>query len=164
MGRAYRRLLETLAAIAALLLGAMALAVSADVVLRNVGLGAAPWILELSEYVLPLATFLIAPSLLLRGEHIRLDALLRALPAPAARGLDVAVNALGLAISGVLFLYGVRAALDSARQGAMIFKSVVFPEWWLYAPFSVCFALLAIEFVRRVVVRETAAPSAGPRA
>jgi TRAP-type C4-dicarboxylate transport system permease small subunit len=162
VGRVYRRLLQALAATAALLLGAMAIAVCADVVLRNLGLGAAPWILELSEYILPLATFLTAPWLLLRGEHIRLDIVLHALPPRAARGMEVAVSALGAAICGVLLVYGVRTALDSAAHGAKVFKSVVFPEWWLYAPFAACFALLAIEFLRRMLVRGNA--DADPRA
>jgi TRAP-type C4-dicarboxylate transport system permease small subunit len=39
---------------------------------------------------------------------------------------------------------------SSAQQGSLIIKSVVFPEWWLYAPVPVCFAFLAIEFVRRL--------------
>ena len=164
MGRAYRLLLEGMATLAALLLAATALAVTGDVVARNVGLGATPWILEVSEYVLPLATFLVAPWLLFRSEHVRIDLLLLVLPTKVSRALEVTVNALGLAISSVLVIYGVRAALDSARQGARVFKSVVFPEWWLYAPFALCFALLAIEFLRRLFVREAPAQAAGPRA
>jgi hypothetical protein len=35
----------------------------------------------------------------------------------------------------------------------MIFKSVVFPEWWLYTPVPLCFGLLAIEFLRRLAAR-----------
>ena len=35
----------------------------------------------------------------------------------------------------------------------MVFKSVVFPEWWLYAPVPLCFGLLAVEFVRRLAGR-----------
>ena len=163
MGRAYRLLLEGMATLAALLLAATALTVAADVVARNVGLGATPWIVEVSEYMLPLATFLVAPWLLLRGEHVRIDLLLWVLPARAARALDRTVNVLGLAISGVLLIYGVRTALDSQRHGARVFKSVVFPEWWLYAPFALCFALLAIEFLRRLFIREAPAQAAGPR-
>ena len=53
----------------------------------------------------------------------------------------------------VLVLYGVRTILNSAQQGAMVFKSVVFPEWWLYAPVPLCFGLLAVEFVRRLTGR-----------
>ena len=144
----YDRLLQGLAALAAVLLGASALAITVDVVGRNVGVGALPWILEVSEYVLPLATFLVAPWLLRRNEHVRLDILLRAWPR-----LGHVTNVIGLAVSAVLVLYGVRTILNSADQGAMVFKSVVFPEWWLYAPVPLCFGLLAVEFVRRLAGR-----------
>jgi TRAP-type C4-dicarboxylate transport system permease small subunit len=164
MGRAYRRTLEGAAAIAALILGAMAVAVTVDVLARNVGLGTLPWVLEVSEYCLPLATFLVAPWLLHRNEHVRLDILLRALPRARARALDVAANLVGLAISAVLVVYGVRTALDSARQGSMVLKSVVFPEWWLFVPVAVCFGLLAVEFVRRLAARRAPAFGAGPHA
>lgn len=164
MGRAYRRMLEALAAIAAVLLGATALAVTADVVARNVGLGTAPWILEASEYVLPLATFLVTPWLLVRGEHVRLDAMTRALPQRMARALDRFVSALGLAICGVLSLYGVRTALDSANTGGMVLKSLVFPEWWLYAPFALCFALLTLEFLYRLITGGSRPGGVGPQA
>ncbi len=144
----YDRLLQGLAALAAVLLGASALAITLDVVGRNVGVGTLPWILEVSEYVLPLATFLVAPWLLRRNEHVRLDILLRAWPR-----LGHVTNVIGLAVSAVLVLYGVRTILNSADQGAMVFKSVVFPEWWLYAPVPLCFALLGVEFVRRLAGR-----------
>jgi len=164
MERAYRRVLEGGAAIAALILGAMALAVTVDVLARNVGLGTLPWVLEVSEYCLPLATFLVAPWLLHRNEHVRLDMLLRALPRPQARALDVSANLIGLAISAVFVVYGVRATLDSARQGSMVYKSVVFPEWWLFVPVAACFGLLAVEFVRRLAARGAPAAGAGPHA
>jgi len=142
----YDRVLQGLAACAAVLLGASALAITLDVVGRNVGLGTVPWILEVSEYVLPLATFLVAPWLLRRNEHVRLDVLLRAWP-----WLNHVTNVIGLAVCAVLVLYGVRTILNSAQQGAMVFKSVVFPEWWLYAPVPLCFGLLAVEFARRLM-------------
>lgn len=148
MAHLYGAALKGLAAAAALLLGATALAITLDVLARNVGLGTVPWILEVSEYVLPLATFLVAPWLLNRNEHVRLDVLLPAFPF-----LGKAADVAGLAISAVLVVYGVRTIADSMRQGAMVLKSVVFPEWWLYAPVPVCFALLSIEFVRRLAPR-----------
>ena len=148
MRRLYARTLEWLAAVAAVLLGVTALAITLDVVARNIGLGTLPWILEVSEYVLPLATFLVAPWLLYRNEHVRLDILLNVWPK-----LGHLCNAIGLAVCVVLVIYGVRTILNSADQGAMIFKSVVFPEWWLYVPVPICFALLTIEFVRRMALR-----------
>jgi len=146
--RLYERSLEALAILAAVLLGLTAAAITLDVVARNVGLGTLPWILEVSEYVLPLATFLVAPWLLYRNQHVRLDVLLAKAP-----WLARASDGIGLLVSGVLVVYGVRTILNSAQQGAMVLKSVVFPEWWLYAPVPICFFLLSVEFVRRLTGR-----------
>jgi TRAP-type C4-dicarboxylate transport system permease small subunit len=149
VARAYGNLLNALAVVAAVLLGATAFAVTLDVVARNVGLGTLPWILEVSEYVLPVATFLVAPWLLYRNEHIRLDVLLGVWP-----WLRYVALLVGLAVSAVLVVYGVRTILNSAAQSSMVFKSVVFPEWWLYVPVPVCFGLLTIEFLRQLAARK----------
>ena len=53
-------------------------------VIRNFGFGGLPWSNEVSEYILYLVTLLSAPWLLRRGQHIRVDILLRALPARLA--------------------------------------------------------------------------------
>jgi TRAP-type C4-dicarboxylate transport system permease small subunit len=151
LGRAYRGLLHAGAVAAALLLGLLALLVTGDVLARNLGLGTLPWILEVSEYGLPLATFLVAPWLLYRNEHVRLDVLLTAVPPRLARTLDRFSDLVGLAVSAVFVVYGTRAVASSAQQGSLVIKSVVFPEWWLYAPVPVCFAILAVEFVRRMI-------------
>ena len=163
MVHAYRGLLHACAVIAALLLGVTALLVTGDVVARNVGLGTLPWILEVSEYVLPLATFLVAPWLLARNEHVRLDVLLTALPARLARTLAWVGDLMGLAVCTVFVVYGARAITSSAQQGSLVIKTIVFPEWWLYAPVPVCFGLLAIEFVRRLLGHGALAGS-GPHA
>jgi TRAP-type C4-dicarboxylate transport system permease small subunit len=153
IGRAYRWVLHAGAVVAALLLGALALLVAGDVVARNVGLGTVPWIIEVSEYSLPLATFLVAPWLLYRSEHVRLDTLITALPPAAGRLLERIADGVGLLICAVFVVYGAEAIASSAGQGSMVIKAIVFPEWWLYAPVPVCFALLAIEFVRRMLGR-----------
>jgi TRAP-type C4-dicarboxylate transport system permease small subunit len=150
IGRVYHAGLHAGAVASGLLLGAVALLVTGDVVARNVGLGTLPWILEVSEYSLPLATFLIAPWLLARSEHVRMDVVLTAVPPRVARGLELLADVLGLLVCLVFVVYGTKAAWDSAQQGSMVIKAVVFPEWWLYAPVPPCFALLAVEFARRM--------------
>ncbi len=161
---AYRLLVQALAWAAAALLGVTALAVTFDVVARNLGVGAFPWVLEASEFALPLATFGVAPWLLVRNEHVRLDILLQALPRAAGRAVDATANLLGLAICVVLSVYGVRTILNSAQQGAMVIKSLVFPEWWLYVPVPVCFVLLGLEFVRRLASGRLASADRQPGA
>lgn len=161
--RAYRELLHAGAVAAALLLGVLALLVTADVVARNLGWGTLPWILEVSEYCLPLVTFLVAPWLLSRSEHVRVDVLLATLPRQVARALDLAADAAGFAVCAVFVVYGVKAITRSAQQGSLVMKSIVFPEWWLFAPVPVSFAFLAIEFLRRLSAREPLT-GAGPHA
>ena len=153
LGRAYRGLLHAGAVTAALLLGVVAALVTLDVVARNLGLGTLPWIIEVSEYSLPLATFLIAPWLLHQGQHVALDVVVAALPPAWARALDRLGNTIGLAVSLVFVVFGARTIAASAAQGSMVIKAIVFPEWWLYAPVPVCFALLAVEFARRLAGR-----------
>jgi TRAP-type C4-dicarboxylate transport system permease small subunit len=151
--RAYLGVLHAGAVAAALLLGALALLVTVDVVARNLGWGTLPWILEVSEYCLPLATFLVAPWLLARGEHVRVDVLVTLLPRRIARAIERAADAAGFALSTVFVVYGIRAITSSAQQGSLVMKSIVFPEWWLFAPVPVSFAFLAVEFLRRLLAR-----------
>jgi TRAP-type transport system small permease protein len=148
--RAYGLFLQALAGAAALLLGVMALLVTLDVVMRNVGLGTIAWVNEVSEYSLPVATLLIAPWLLHRNEHVRLDVLLTAVPRGASRWLQKFCDVIGIAICAVFVWYSVRLIFDSARIGSMMVKTLAIPEWWQYALVPVCFSLLAVEFARRL--------------
>ena len=81
---AYGKLLEGLALVACALIFGMTLMICADVLLRNVriipGLAGLEWSNEISEAMLYLITMLTAPWLLRRGQHIRVDIVLRAVP------------------------------------------------------------------------------------
>jgi TRAP-type C4-dicarboxylate transport system permease small subunit len=143
-------MLQGLASVAAILLGVMALLVTLDVVMRNVGLGTIAWVNEVSEYSLPVATLLIAPWLLYRNEHVRLDVLLHAVPGKLSRVLERSCDVLGIAICAVFVWYSIRLILDSSRISSMMVKTLAIPEWWQYALVPVCFSLLAVEFARRL--------------
>ena len=142
--------MQVLAGAAAIILGAMAVLVTLDVVLRNVGLGTIAWVNEVSEYSLPVATLLVAPWLLHRNEHVRLDVLLVSLPANAARLLEKTCDGLGIAICAVFVWYSIRLIHDSSRIGSMVVKTLAIPEWWQYALVPLSFSLLAVEFARRL--------------
>jgi TRAP-type C4-dicarboxylate transport system permease small subunit len=83
LSHAWGKVLEAFALAACALLGAMALMICADVLLRNValipGVDGLPWSNELSETTLYLVTMLAAPWLLREGKHIRVDIVLRAI-------------------------------------------------------------------------------------
>jgi TRAP-type transport system small permease protein len=144
------RLLDGMMAAAGLLLLFMTVMIGADVLLRNIGLGGVPPSNELSEDILYLVTLLAAPGLLRRGQHIRIDIVLQALPPRIAWLLEWVGDILGLACCLVFVWYGASVAAASFFDGAVSIKTLVLPEWWLLAPMPIAFALLALEFVFRM--------------
>jgi TRAP-type C4-dicarboxylate transport system permease small subunit len=115
------------------------------------GLPSLVWVNEITEYALPIATLAAAPWLMWRNQHVRLDLLGAVLSTSSQRRVDRVASLLGLVISLVMVWYAVRMLLDSRQAGSLVMKALVFPEWWLYVPVPIGFALLALECGRRVL-------------
>jgi TRAP-type C4-dicarboxylate transport system permease small subunit len=151
---AYGKLLEALALVACALVFGMTLMICADVLLRNVriipGVAGLEWSNEISEAMLYLVTMLTAPWLLRRGQHIRVDIVLRSVPRKAGWLLEWLADALGLACSLAIAYYGARAALASFKAGSVSIKTLVTPEWWLLSVLPVAFLALSIEMLFRM--------------
>jgi TRAP-type C4-dicarboxylate transport system permease small subunit len=162
LAQAYGRLLDGMLLAACLVLLGMTFLIGLDVLLRNVGAGGVPPSNELSEYGLYLTTILAAPALLRRGQHIRIDIVLRMLPPRVAWLLEWLGDAVGIVCSLFFVWYGVRVTLASYAAGSMSIKTIIFPEWWILAPLPLCFLMVAIEFVFRM--RVLALSERAPRA
>jgi TRAP-type C4-dicarboxylate transport system permease small subunit len=162
---AYGRLLAGLALAGCAVLLLMMLVICADVFLRNVrvvpGMLGVPWANEVTEYALYLITMLSAPWLLRQGLHIRIDVLLRAIPARAAWGFEWIADLIALACCAVIAFYGLKAVLSSQAIGGTVVKVLSVPEWWLLAPLPVAFLLLAVEVLFRM--QRLYAGERGPR-
>ena len=161
----FGRLLEVLAIIACGLIFIMMMMICIDVLLRNVALipsmRGLEWSNDLTEAMLYLITMLAAPWLLRRGQHIRVDILLRVIPKRLAWYCEWITDVLALICCLVMVLYGSHMALASYTAGALTIKSLVTPEWWLLVPLPAAFALLAVEVgfrMRRLLLGEQ-----GPR-
>jgi TRAP-type transport system small permease protein len=154
LAAAYGRLLEALALLGAILILLMTLMICADVLLRNLriipGLAGLAWSNEISEGMLYVITMLTAPWLLRRGQHIRVDIVLRAVPPPLGWAFEWLADLLGLGCCLAIAYYGARAAYASYASGALSIKTLVTPEWWLLAVLPVAFLALAIEMALRM--------------
>lgn len=150
----YALLMRACGAGAAMVIGVITLLVSYDVIARNLGFGSLPWVLEATEYALPLATLLAAPWLMYSNQHIRLDLIESLLSGGGKAIVGRIASAIGFVVSAVLSWYAIAALLDAKRAGAVVLKSLVFPEWWLFIPVPFAFALLAVECARRVLSRQ----------
>jgi TRAP-type transport system small permease protein len=162
---AYGKLLEALALAACALIFAMTLMICADVLLRNVriipGLAGLEWANEISEAMLYLVAMLTAPWLLRRGQHIRVDIILRAVPKPVGWIFEWIVDVLGLVCCIAIAYYGARAALASFMAGSVSIKTLVTPEWWLLSALPLAFVALSIEMLLRM--RRLALAERAPR-
>jgi TRAP-type C4-dicarboxylate transport system permease small subunit len=151
---AYGRLLEILALIACALIFGMTLMICADVLLRNVrvvpGVAGLEWANEISEAMLYLVTLLTAPWLMRKGQHIRVDIVLRAVPKPLGWTFEWLVDTLAMGCCAVIAYYGARAALASWQAGSMSIKTLITPEWWLLSVLPVAFVALTIEMLFRM--------------
>ena len=163
---AFGRALAALALLGCALLFAMMVVIVGDVLLRNVAVPGLPrglsWSNEVSEFLLYVITLCVAPWLLRQGQHIRVDILLRALPARVAWSLEWLGDAIGLVTCAVMAWFASQAAWASYKAGALNIKTLVTPEWWWLSPLPVVFVLLAIEMVFRM--QRLARSERGPRA
>ncbi len=146
----YARLLNACGTLAGLIFATMAVLVSTDVLIRNLGIGNFPWVIEVVEYALFVATFMATPWVLHEAAHVRVDLLVTSVPPRIARSMELAMDATGLAICLTFLYYGFAAALDAYRIGSLIFKELIVAEWWLLAVIPASMLLLAIEFLRRL--------------
>ena len=161
LSRGYGQLLEALMLVAAILVLAMTLMIGTDVLLRNMGGDGVAWSNEVSEYILYLVTLLSAPWLLRKGQHIRVDIVLRAVPKRSAYVMEWMADATGLLCALYFVWFGWRVAAESYGAGAITIKTLVLPEWWMLAAMPGAFLLVAIEFVFRM--HRLAGADVGPR-
>src|SRR5690606_17396238 len=123
------------------LLLAMVIIVTGDIILRNVANTGFIWANEVSEYALYLITLFTAPWLLRRGQHVRLDLVLTAVPKRVAFVMEGLGDILGFAVCLAMIRYSTLMTYDAWRIGSITIKNLVFPEWWLLAPLPTCFIL-----------------------
>ncbi|MBI07641.1 MAG: C4-dicarboxylate ABC transporter permease [Rhodospirillaceae bacterium] len=159
----YLKLLELGGLLAALAYGLIALFVTIEVAIRNLGIGSMLWLTEVIEYSLFVATFVAAPWVLNKAAHVRVDLLPLALPARGRRVLECVVDSLGFTISLFFCWYGVGVAYDAYDTGIVVYNQLAVPEWWLFLPVPFAGALLAIEFVLRFVRSLTISVPEGAR-
>jgi TRAP-type C4-dicarboxylate transport system permease small subunit len=150
LARAYDRIIDGLAIVAAFGIALITALVCADVLLRNAGLPTIPWQLEISEYAQYAVTFLGAPWVLRLGGHVRVDMMINLVGPARAFVLEFVADLFGLFASLVLFGYGLYTVYLTWRDNQLQIKMLVVPEWIIFSVVVFSGLLLATEFIRRL--------------
>jgi TRAP-type C4-dicarboxylate transport system permease small subunit len=124
-------LVRLLCVLAVLLVAAMMLGISAEVILRMFGFHSIIGLIELTEYALFISTFFVAPYLLRTNEHIRVDLVVARIDPAASRWLECGVLVMIMAISIVTGIIATMLLVRSYQSGNLVFKDLIFPQWWL---------------------------------
>ena len=143
-------LVHVLSVLAVLVVAAMMLGICAEVILRMLSFPSITGMIELTEYGLFVSTFFVAPYLLRTNEHIRVDIVMSRVDAATARRVEYGVLVTIILISLITGLVATSLMLANARDGTMVFKDLVFPQWWLewIIPLtSLAMALQALELL-----------------
>jgi TRAP-type C4-dicarboxylate transport system permease small subunit len=143
-------LVRTLCVLAVIVVAAMAIGVSAEVILRMFSFPSIMGLIELTEYGLFISTFFIAPHLLRTNEHIRVDILMARVDPASARFVECAVFVSIIAVSLVTGFVGCAILISSVKEGTLLFKDLIIPKWWLdwVIPLtSLAMALQALEML-----------------
>jgi TRAP-type C4-dicarboxylate transport system permease small subunit len=142
----YHRLLEGMAALAAMFLALAVMLITADVVMRTVGLQPSAHTLAVTEYGLFYATMFGAPWLLRTHGHVHVEIVQSAVPGPVRNWMVKAVCLLGLVSCLVIAWVSAGVAIENFTRGAFDMRSFDMPRWLLFAPMPISFLMMAWEF------------------
>ena len=157
MLRFHDRLIAALAGLAGITLFVIAGMIVVDVTLRNLGLRPPQAISALTEYALLYATMAAAPWLARCGGHVTIQTLTGRLPAKRHKSsLRKIILMLATLLCLVLAFAALGMAIESFGRGDVDVRSIDLPRWLLFAPLAAGFALLAVEFLRLLIVGDPA--------
>jgi len=162
LDKAMGRVCDAFAIAASLVIAFLALSVGAEVIVRNLGLPAFGWTLEMCEYGLLVVTFLGAPWVLRRHEHISVDVLTRKVSPSVLRVLLTVSDLIATIACLLLAYYATQAAFHAWVKGSLLFKYLVVPQWIVLSVLPVGITLLAVEFLLRIWRRFVLEPAADP--
>jgi len=152
---AYNRVVAALAVVAGAAVAAAFLLIIFDVGVRTIGLRAPAFISAAVEYILLYFTLLSAPFLVRQKSHVVIDALVTRLSGRARWAAEKLVYLICI-LTALAFAYiGFDLFIDAVQDGRSEERSIDVPLWIGYAALAPAFSLVAIEFFRLLIGRDS---------
>jgi C4-dicarboxylate transporter, DctQ subunit len=143
-----------MAIVAAFLMTAMMVVITADVVLRNLGYQSSAHFFTFTEYALLIIPCMGAPWLAREKGHIYVEILLNSLAPRLRARLTVLIGLICIAVCLVIAWYGFDVAIRDFVQNEKDVRSLDMPRWTIVVWIPVSFLMMAIEFARFLWRRE----------
>ncbi len=148
VARAYDALLYGMAGLGALLIAAMMVIITLDVVVRNLGYQSSAHFFTFTEYALLLVPCLGAPWLVREKGHIFVELMLMHLKPAPRRWLLRFIGVACIAVCLVIAWYGFSVTLQNYLGAERDVRSFDAPRWMIVGWIPLSFLMMAIEFAR----------------
>lgn len=151
----YHRLIDAMAALAAVaVLGILAL-ILGDVTSRQLGYGSWLATIPVTQLLLLYFAVLSAPYLVRERAHVAVDSFVSVLPPGVRRAALWVVFALSVVSCAVFAVTSVVLLREAILSGEQIIGGITIPFWLMMAPLPVGYTLVATEFLRMAVTGGT---------
>jgi C4-dicarboxylate transporter DctQ subunit len=149
LSRAFDTVVDAGALAATELIGAMALTIGLEVLMRRVFWNSLPWVIQVNEYFVLSIPFLGGAWLLRQDGHTRLTLVLEQVSPRTAVLMNIATSILAAGICGVLFWATGGRVLEGIEAGTVIRgDGFNIREVWVWWVMPVGFTLLGTQFLR----------------
>lgn len=149
--RGFDRVLDLAENFAGLLIWAMALGITTNVILRRTLNVEISWLFETTEYLLLVIAFIAGAALLRERGHVGVD-LVGEVIFPQAKQRVIRIgDVLSAIILAVLSVASIYIAYRTSLTGQLTTGVVQIPRWWVYAVLPVGFSLMTVQAVRNAL-------------
>jgi TRAP-type C4-dicarboxylate transport system permease small subunit len=140
--------------LAGLLIAAMMVVITVDVVVRNLGYQSSAHFFTFTEYALLVVPCLGAPWLVREKGHVYVEIVFAYLGARQRAALRTLIGVLCIAVCLVLAWYGTEVTVRDFVGNEKDVRSLDMPRWMVVGFVPLSFLMMAIEFLRFLVRRE----------
>ena len=149
MGTIFDRVIGALFWLACILIAFSMLSVNIEILYRFFTGQAQLWVIEVSEYILLMMTFLGAAWVLKKDGHVRIDVLINRLEPRTQTILNIVTSVVGAIFCLIIVWYGTDVTWENFQKGTTFYKAVGFPKAPIMAAIPIGSFLLFIQFLRR---------------
>jgi TRAP-type C4-dicarboxylate transport system permease small subunit len=143
--------IDAFALVATVILAALVVCVSVEVVMRYLLGQPTRWVNEFSEYSLLWIAFLAGPWVLREEAHVKVEMLTDALSPEWRHKFHVVTSIVGALICALFCWVSMAYVLEVYGTGEFLFRAVQLPKWAVMAIMPPGLLLLAIQFMRRAL-------------
>ena len=149
------KLCNFLAILAGIYLVAIMFAIVFQASARSFGYSGSSHVFTFTEYGLLYIVMAASPWLVREKGHVYIELLTAALPKSVAPAFSRVVTLLCVVICAVLVWYTFEATMKAYTRSDFDMRSIDMPKWLLLGSMPICFALMAVQFLRYVFGPET---------